>query len=841
MLKSFFNSMTRIIAATFLTVSIANAQVMTDGDIIHMRDANGTLTADNLVEIGNTSSSTTLDLFFRVTISDTVATGTLINLVTLVPTNQTAPTPTFHYKDGNQWSALQTSTSNGIVSIAYSVLEGIATAQSATTVEVRVRYTTVPAYRFQLQLGHGTVATTSLDRVYFDCQTGTISRAIYDVTNDGQIDNADITAVSQAITNKSLTGDVSEDGKINYVDFDLVTFAVAQNASIATGNQPSNRAPIMKKTIPDEQIWNSFVGEVYAHDHFSDPDGDTLTYAASTTDSTIASVSVGGVGDSTVYIYANALGTVTITVTVTDPGGETASQAFSVTVVEQPNRAPETYGSIPSQKVTVGGAAATVDVSSYFNDPDTDPLTYTASSSDTGKATVSVSSATVSITPVAVGTATMTVTASDPDGLTATQSFVTSIDQSSERADPLPAISSEERERIANSLAMNRVIFNELRNASTDTHDWVELRNVSNADVNLSDWQVLLVTGEATLGVSFSTGTVLPAGGLVLLTNTDPNATDMPLSSPEAAAYHYTVDEGLILPQENFTLLLRSSTGWEDSVGNYFFGYGIPSTAPPLTADSAWYRARPDALGYQAEAWAESGYQGGIGYDAGVPEAIALGTPGYSHSLLTGDVNRDGVVNILDLLLVALHLGRSGKTGFDLNSDGIVNIYDLLLVANAFGSVLAAPTADGQVAVAQLRHWLNLADEELSRPIHTSTSPHELSYERGIEVLEQMVRELIPQTTALLPNYPNPFNPETWIPYHLAKASHVQIIIYDARGHGVRSLDIGYQPEGYYATQRRAAYWDGTNERGETVASGTYFYSLTAGDFSATRKMLILK
>ena len=104
-----------------------------------------------------------------------------------------------------------------------------------------------------------------------------------------------------------------------------------------------------------------------------------------------------------------------------------------------------------------------------------------------------------------------------------------------------------------------------------------------------------------------------------------------------------------------------------------------------------------------------------------------------------------------------------------------------------------------------------------------------------------MVRELIPQTTALLRNYPNPFNPETWIPYHLAKASEVQITIYDVSGNVVRSLDIGHQSEGYYTNQNRAAYWDGTNEMGETVASGTYFYSLTAGDFSATRRMVILK
>ncbi len=687
MLKSFFNSRTLIIAVTCLTVSIANAQVFNDGHIIHMRSASGTLTDNNLVEIGQTSSLTTLDLFFRVTIDDTMPTGTLINVVTWVPTNQTAPTPTLHYKNGNQWSALQTSTSSGIVSIAYSVLQGIATAQSATTVEIRVRYTTVPTYRFQLELGRGTTTTTSLDRVYFDCQTGAVSRTVYDVTNDGSIDNSDILAVSQAIVNSSLTGDVSEDGRINYVDFDLVTFVVAQDAI--------NSTPTTTNTIPDAELWNSFTGEVYAHEHFSDPDGDTLTYTASTTDSTIASVAVGGVGNSTVYIYANALGTVKITVTVTDPGGTTASQTFSLSVVQQPNRKPETYGSIPGQDVKIEGTAGTVDVSSYFYDPDTDTLTYTAASSDTSKATVSVSSATVTITPVAVGTATITVTASDPDGLTATQSFtVTVAEQSPGSADVLPAISSEERAQIADSLAMDRVIFNELRNASTDAHDWVELRNVNNADVNLDDWQLLIVTSDATLGVSFPAGAVLPAGELLLLTNTDPNAPDMPLADTGELSSHYFVDEGLILPQANFMLLLRSATGWEDSVGNYFFGYNVSSTAPPLSPDSAWYRARPDALGYRSEAWTESGYQGGIGYDVGVPEAVALGSPGYSHSSLRGDVNGDGIVNILDLVLVASSFGESGATEVDVNSDGIINLQDLVLVSNAFGSVLDALSAN---------------------------------------------------------------------------------------------------------------------------------------------------
>ena len=101
--------------------------------------------------------------------------------------------------------------------------------------------------------------------------------------------------------------------------------------------------------------------------------------------------------------------------------------------------------------------------------------------------------------------------------------------------------------------------------------------------------------------------------------------------------------------------------------------------------------------------------------------------------------------------------------------------------------------------------------------------------------------QIRPDRTALLANYPNPFNPETWIPYQLTDASTVLMTIYDAQGRIVRTLDIGHQPAGMYQSKGRAAYWDGKNQIGESVASGLYFYTLTAGDFTATRKMLIRK
>ena len=101
--------------------------------------------------------------------------------------------------------------------------------------------------------------------------------------------------------------------------------------------------------------------------------------------------------------------------------------------------------------------------------------------------------------------------------------------------------------------------------------------------------------------------------------------------------------------------------------------------------------------------------------------------------------------------------------------------------------------------------------------------------------------DAVPQQTALLANYPNPFNPETWIPYQLVADTEVLITIYNTTGSIIERLPLGHQQAGIYQSRSRAAYWDGRNALGEPVASGVYFYTLTAGDFTATRRMLILK
>ena len=205
--------------------------------------------------------------------------------------------------------------------------------------------------------------------------------------------------------------------------------------------------------------------------------------------------------------------------------------------------------------------------------------------------------------------------------------------------------------------------------------------------------------------------------------------------------------------------------------------------------------------------------------------------------LLTGDVNRDGRVSILDLILVAQQLGKSvsPNSPVDINGDGVVNIFDLTLVAQGIGkSTAAAPAgATRRVDAATIEAWIagaRLADDG------------SLAFRQGIANLESLLASLnIPQETALHANYPNPFNPETWIPYQLAAPAEVTLTIYDMNGGTVRRFEMGHQAAGLYQSHSRALYWDGRNGGGEPVASGIYFYTLTAGDFTATRKMLIRK
>ena len=205
------------------------------------------------------------------------------------------------------------------------------------------------------------------------------------------------------------------------------------------------------------------------------------------------------------------------------------------------------------------------------------------------------------------------------------------------------------------------------------------------------------------------------------------------------------------------------------------------------------------------------------------------------EGLPTGDVNRDGVISILDLILVAQQLGKrvSAGSAVDVNGDGVVSILDLIRVAQGIAQSPAAPAIGTEsVNAAMIEAWIAQAQLE---------DDGSIAFKQGIKNLQNLLASLIPEETALLANYPNPFNPETWIPYQLAESAEVTLTIYDMNGQMVRHLAVGHQAAGMYQSRSRAVYWDGRNQLGESVASGLYFYTLAADNFTGTRRMMIVK
>ena len=298
------------------------------------------------------------------------------------------------------------------------------------------------------------------------------------------------------------------------------------------------------------------------------------------------------------------------------------------------------------------------------------------------------------------------------------------------------------------------------------------------------------------------------------------------------------------------------------------------------------------------------------------------------------DVNDDGTVGILDLIVVASELGRVidgvvfGQNP-DVNRDGLVDVSDLIAVGVHFEDPIRSSAAPERVTVpvsatirfenprfagnrllldlivdtavplvgyhlrivpnGLLKIDLNRSEDDVFRLEEVAQSGTLVGAKLGgghpwrgrvrlgtleletnssadsaqssnpavsvaaahlVSVDGQSVRvgvepfsmdPLHPRRTGVFPNYPNPFNPETWIPFQLHRAAHVRITIYDVLGHEVRGFDLGYLSAGYYKTRERAVYWDGRNNINERVASGTYFYRLEAGDFVGTHRMVVLK
>ncbi len=281
----------------------------------------------------------------------------------------------------------------------------------------------------------------------------------------------------------------------------------------------------------------------------------------------------------------------------------------------------------------------------------------------------------------------------------------------------------------------------------------------------------------------------------------------------------------LTFSQDGGTLV--SSGGWKDSIIRL---WDVASGEQKAVLEGHWRGVRDVIFVPDGKTLISGGVDGTVLFWDVTP---FIDTP----VRLAEDVNRDGTVNIQDLIYVASQFGQTVEGNIaDINKDGVVNVEDILLVAAILeNDNNAAPQylkGIESLTAAQVDQWLMQA-----RRVNTNTQ----EFKKGIAVLEQLLGMLIPKVTKLLPNYPNPFNPETWIPYQIASSTEVKLHIYSFDGHLVRTLELGHQQAGLYQNRNRAAYWNGKNEYGEQVASGIYYYTLSAGRFTATRRMVILK
>ena len=167
----------------------------------------------------------------------------------------------------------------------------------------------------------------------------------------------------------------------------------------------------------------------------------------------------------------------------------------------------------------------------------------------------------------------------------------------------------------------------------------------------------------------------------------------------------------------------------------------------------------------------------------------------------------DGAVDLLDIEIIGSNIGKSPTPELDINRDNAINVLDLVLVGRHFGERYGQ---SGDILVA-------------ATPLSMETLA------------------LFNMPYYAFQNYPNPCNPGTWIPFMLASGGEVTVTIYSTNGQLIRRLELGYRDSGVYISKDRAAYWNGSNEFGEEVASGVYFYHLESGHFSAIRKISVTR
>ena len=646
-----------------------------------------------------------------------------------------------------------------------------------------------------------------------DAQITEPQRLREDVNNDGVVNVQDLVAVSASFGQTGENAaDVNGDGKVNIADLVLIANALG---TVAETPEPINNAPVftegdsITRTVAENTAAGINIGTPVVA---TDADSDTLTYSLSGEDADTFSIdtTTGQLKTRATLDYETKT-TYTVTITVSD-GSLTDTIAVTINITDI-DETPVVFQGLtvslspsPVQSPVIG-AQLTLNVNIANGENiagyqvtlqfDTTALRY-VSSADAGYLP---SGAFVVPAKVTANSVTLTATAigggSNGDGTLATITFEV--------------------------LAVK---------AST-----LKLTEVTLSDSASQSLQVASIDGIVTGGAA----TNLVSGRTPQVRDAIVTAAGVG-SVAEVTESHLAAIVQLDLNNKGITALKVSDFDGMTSLtglnlgGNDFNTLLLQDIFDKLT--SLTVLILPDNDSTTQLIGKFSGQVFSFGGPNQLPGTMFLFKPPSPRTVAgaVGDVNLDGIVNILDLTLVMLNFGKTGDNIADTNDDGVIDIADLVNVIGSFGQTSAAPFLSSKalttLTVAEIEALLTHARKlDLTDPM----------VQQWIATLEDLLAALTPKETLLLANYPNPFNPETWIPYQLAKPADVTLHIHSVDGALVRTLSVGHQVAGMYHGRSRAAYWDGKNELGEPVASGVYFYTLTADDFTATRKMLIQK
>jgi hypothetical protein len=658
--------------------------------------------------------------------------------------------------------------------------------------------------------------------------------------------SADTRVATVSVSNSTLTLTPIAAGATNIMIMvrDTGGLTITRNVTVTVNPKP-NTAPVAVSPVgPFTFTAGDNATTVNLSTHFSDPEGDALTYTAVSTDTRVATASV---SNSTLTITPLVEGTTTVMLMVKDTSGLTITRNVTVTVNPVPNAAPVAVGTIAPFTLTAGTGATIIDMAAHFSDPNGDPLTYTAISANAAVVTAGISNSLLTLTPLAEGTATVMIMVQDTGGLTITQNITVTVNPA---PNAIPTFTSA----AAFSVIENITTVGTVVAVDSDDEDtitgytvtrradgaWFSIDPVS-GELRFNTAPDFETPGDAsginqyTVVVQVVSGTddrALTADQIIIVTVTDVN--DAPLAVGTIDPVTLTVGE------EEQTLDVSGKFSDPDGDALTYSAQSADTNVAMVGVEDAIITIIPGEAGtttVTVTAFDSARLTASQPIDVTVVVAKGVGAAG---SIMRLDATIAAVIDSTGLMQVnpnwTVANGDTLRLAVDVGIEGLEVTADISELDTTQSLVSLTPDKNGlytaEISISEdntalngLKHILVTAADEVgnfTQLIVTSTLSNRY-------------------VTELLPNYPNPFNPETWIPYRLSEDSDVTLTIYDVSGNVVRQFNLGHQRAGNYETKAQAVYWDGTNDSGESVASGVYFYNLSIGDFSKTRKATILK